>query len=73
MPKLSRKARLIQEILGGRMTEEHYPEYVKWYNISFDILKQKTLYMVVDKRDASLIKVYTGLETAHKHIVLSIN
>lgn len=66
MPRLSRKVHIIQDIMGNHYVEEHYPEYTKYRNDDFEILKQKSFYMVVDKRH---MKIYIGLESAHKNII----
>lgn len=71
MPKLSKKNRLIQEILSNRYDEEKHMDYTKYYNVNFEILKHKTFYIVLDKREFGLTKMYNNLEIAHEHIVKS--
>lgn len=69
MPKLSKKLCLIQEILSHRFTEEHHTEYTRFYNDHVEVLKQKSFYVVMDRRDRGCTKMFTSLEAAHKHIV----
>jgi len=69
MPKLSRKLCLLQEILNQRYMEEKHAEYTRFYNDSIEILKQKSFYVVLDKRERGLTKMFTSLEAAHRHIV----
>ncbi len=69
MPKMNKKVRLIHEILNHRFVEEAHPEYVRFYNEFIEVLKQKSYYVVVDRRQIGLTKLYNNLETAHKHIV----
>lgn len=69
MPRLSRRVHIIQDIMENHYVEEHYPEYTKYRNDNFEILKQKSFYMVVDKRQEGNVKVYVGLESAHKNII----
>ncbi len=70
MPRPSRKVHIIREMMDNRYVEEKHPEYVKYYNDGIEVLKQKSFYMVVDKRDASgVLNVYTSLNAAHKNIV----
>lgn len=65
----SKRIQLIKEIMQNNYIEERRPEYIKYSNENFDILKHKGFYMVVDKSQSDNINVYNNLENAHRHIV----
>lgn len=71
MPRLSRMVHLIQDIMNNPYVVEKYDGFVKYHNDDFEILKQRTFYLVIDKRIADNRKVYTSLDVAHKYIVRS--
>ncbi len=71
MPRLSRMVHLIQDIMNTPYVEEKHDGFIKYHNDDFEILKQRTFYVVVDKRQGNNRKVYTSLDVAHKYIVRS--
>jgi len=63
------KLKMIQEILKNNYTEEMQSGgFKKYFNEFFDILVDKGLVVVIDKRSHHQI-VYKNLDLAHKYIV----
>jgi len=62
---------LIQDIMHTPYVVEKYDDFVKYHNDDFEILKQRTCYVVIDKRITDNRKMYTNLDVAHKYIVRS--